>query len=436
MEDALEQIAVARLRAHPRNARTHSRKQVRMIASSIERFGFLAPVLIDGDNVILAGHARVEAAKLLGRESVPCRRVSHLSEQDQRAYLLADNQLALKSGWDRDVLAIELQEFVDLGHDLTVLGFEPAEIDAAIAAHAEAQGKDNFRDDEAPAARATAVSQSGDLWRLGTHRIICADARDPDAYAALMQDDKAELVFTDPPYNVPIAGFVGGKGKIKHGEFAMASGEMSSVDFTAFLTDTLRPAAAHSNDGAIHYVCMDWRHMRELCAAGDRVYSELKNLIVWVKDNGGMGTFYRSRHELIFAFKVGTGAHVNTFELGQFGRHRTNVWEYAGVNSMRAGRLDELAMHPTVKPCALVVDALKDASRPGAIVLDPFSGSGTTLIAAERTGRRARLIEFDPLYVDVAVRRWQNLTGQSAVSANGGARFDDVEAVFGAEART
>lgn len=432
MEDHLEQVAVARLHPHPRNARTHSRKQLRMIARSIERFGFLAPVLIDKDNVILAGHARVEAAKQLGRESVPCRRISHLSEEDQRAYILADNQLALKSGWDRDILAIELQEFVDLGHDLTVLGFEPAEVDTALAAHAEAKGKDNHRDDETPAVRPAAVTQLGDIWNLGAHRIICSDARGLAGYDALMLGEKAQLVFTDPPYNVPIDGFVGGKGKVKHGEFAMASGEMSVAAFTGFLKDTLGLAAANSQDGAIHYVCMDWRHIGELREAGSQIYSELKNLIVWVKDNGGMGTFYRSRHELIFAYKVGTAPHVNTFELGQFGRHRTNVWEYAGVNSMRNGRLDELAMHPTVKPTGLVADALKDASHPGAIVLDPFSGSGTTLIAAERTGRRARVIEIDPLYVDVAVRRWQSLTGKAAVLDGSDLRFDDIEATFAA----
>jgi DNA modification methylase len=430
MDDHLEQVAVARLHPHPRNARTHSRKQLRMIARSIERFGFLAPVLIDKDNVILAGHARVEAAKQLGRESVPCRRISHLSEEDQRAYILADNQLALKSGWDRDILAIELQEFVDLGHDLTVLGFEPAEVDTALAAHAEAKGEDDHRDDETPAVRPQPVTQLGDIWNLGAHRIICSDARGSAGYEALMRGEKAQLVFTDPPYNVPIDGFVGGKGKIKHSEFAMASGEMSVAAFTTFLKDTLGLAAANSQDGAIHYVCMDWRHIGELREAGSQIYSELKNLIVWVKDNGGMGTFYRSRHELIFAYKVGTAPHVNTFELGQFGRHRTNVWEYAGVNSMRSGRLDELAMHPTVKPTALVADALKDASHPGAIVLDPFSGSGTTLIAAERTGRRARVIEIDPLYVDVAVRRWQNLTGKPAILDGSDLRFDDIEATF------
>lgn len=426
----LEQIPLARLKPHPRNARTHSRKQLRMIGRSIERFGFLAPVLIDADNVILAGHARVEAAKLIGRDSAPCRRVDHLSEEDKRAYILADNQLALKAGWDREVLAIELEELVDLGMDLAVIGFEPAEVDAALAAHAEASGKDASRDDDIPAMSAVAVTQPGDMWRLGGHRILCADARDPAAYAKLMGEDKAELVFTDPPYNVPMDGFVGGKGKIKHRAFAMASGEMSAAAFTRFLRDSLGLAAAHSQDGAIHFVCMDWRHIDELRRAGDEIYAELKNLIVWVKDNAGMGTFYRSRHELIFAFKVGEAPHINTFELGQFGRNRTNVWEYAGVNSMRRDRLDELAMHPTVKPCALVADALKDCSRVGALVLDPFSGSGTTLIAAERTGRRARAIELDPLYVDVAVRRWQSLTGKQALLEDSTITFEEIEETF------
>jgi DNA modification methylase len=430
MDDVLEQIAIARLKPHPRNARTHTRKQIRMIGGSIEKFGFLAPILVDCENTILAGHARVEAAKLIGRDSVPCRRISHLSEDEKRAYILADNQLALKAGWDRDVLAIELQDFVDLGVDLTVIGFEPAEVDAALLARAQAEGKDDSADDATPEVRPLAATLLGDMWRLGSHRILCGDARSPSTYEKLMGGVAAQLVFTDPPYNVPIDGFVGGKGKIRHRAFAMAAGEMSAEAFTRFLSDSLGLAAKYSDNGAIHFVCMDWRHIDELRDAGAEIYSELKNLIVWVKDNGGMGTFYRSRHELIFAFKVGDAPHINTFELGQFGRNRTNVWEYAGVNSMRRGRLDELAMHPTVKPAALVADAIKDCSRPGGVVLDPFSGSGTTLIAAERTGRHARVMELDPLYVDVAVRRWQMLTGKTAFLENSDVTFEEIEANF------
>ncbi|MDQ2088982.1 DNA-methyltransferase [Marimonas arenosa] len=215
------------------------------------------------------------------------------------------------------------------------------------------------------------------------------------------------MVFSDPPYNVPIDGHVGNSGRVQHREFAMASGEMSSGEFTDFLRTAFRNMADHSVDGAIHFLCMDWRHIAEMLAAGQGVYSELKNLIIWVKDNGGMGTFYRSRHELIFAFKVGAAGHVNSFELGQHGRYRTNVWQHKGVNTMRAGRMDELAMHPTVKPVQMIADAIKDVSGRGEIVLDLFGGSGSTLIAAEKTGRHARLAELDPIYCDRILARWE-----------------------------
>jgi DNA modification methylase len=225
--------------------------------------------------------------------------------------------------------------------------------------------------------------------------------------SALMDGEKAEMVFTDPPYNVAIEGNVSGLGTIRHREFAMASGEMTRDQFTAFLSSTFANLVAHSLDGSIHFVCMDWRHMSEMLEAGAANYSELKNLIVWAKDNGGMGAFYRSRHELIFAFKNGAAPHINSFELGQHGRYRTNVWEYRGVNTLRAGRLDELALHPTVKPVAMIADAIKDVSHRGGMVLDLFGGSGSTLIAAHKTGRRARLCELDPVYGDRILRRWE-----------------------------
>jgi hypothetical protein len=206
----------------------------------------------------------------------------------------------------------------------------------------------------------------------------------------------------------------------------MAAGEMTERQFTDFLETIFRNAAGASVDGAIHFICMDWRHIGEVLAAGKRIYSDLKNVCVWNKDNGGMGSFYRSKHELVFVFKVGSQPHVNTVELGRTGRYRTNVWDYAGINTLRAGRSEELAMHPTVKPTALVIDAIKDCSRRGEIVLDPFSGSGTTIIAAEKSRRLARVIEIDPLYVDVAVRRWQELTGRAALLASSGETFEQV----------
>jgi DNA modification methylase len=280
--------------------------------------------------------------------------------------------------------------------------------------------------DEALPSGGPRVSQLSDLWLLGPHRVLCGDALKRESYDILMDGEHARMAFADPPYNVRIDGHVGGSGAIKHREFAMASGEMSRTDFTAFLESAFQNMAAVSLDGAIHFLCMDWRHMAEMMAAGRAAYSELKNLIVWAKDNGGMGSFYRSRHELIFAFKVGTAAHLNNFELGQHGRHRTNVWEYRGVNTLRPGRMEELALHPTVKPVAMIADAIKDVSGRGDIVLDPFGGSGSTLIAAQKTGRRAHLMELDPIYVDRIIRRWQAFAHDDAILASTGDSFDEV----------
>ena len=257
---------------------------------------------------------------------------------------------------------------------------------------------------------------------------MCGDARDKAAYDQLLAGAKAEFVFTDPPYNVAIDGHVCGLGRVRHRDFAMGCGEMSEAEFTAFLTAVFGLLAENSIEGSIHQICMDWRHLGEMLGAGRTVYRELKNLCVWNKSNAGMGSFYRSKHELVFVWKSGTAAHINNFELGQHGRHRTNVWDYAGVNSMRAGRLQELAMHPTVKPVGLVADAIKDCSRRAGLVLDPFCGSGTILIAAERTGRKARALEIDPNYVDVAVRRWQAYAGKSAVLSGSGETFETTEA--------
>ena len=423
----IEFIATARLRPFAKNARTHSKKQIRQIAASIERFGFTNPVLISDDDEIIAGHGRVEAAKLLGMETVPALRLSHLDAVQRRAYVIADNKLALNAGWDREVLAIELQGLIDLEFDVEVTGFSLAEVDILLDEAREAS-PDPARDagDITPALdTANAVTRAGDLWRLGRHRLLCGDSRQPETYRRLLVGERADLVFTDPPYNVPIDGHVCGLGRVRHREFAMGAGEMSSEVFTAFLRATLGHAAASCRDGAIAFVCMDWRHMGELLAAGQAVFSELKNLCVWNKTNGGMGSFYRSKHELVFVFKIGNAPHTNTFELGDT-RYRTNVWDYAGINTLRAGRLDELAMHPTVKPVALVADAIKDCSRRGEIVLDPFGGSGTTLIAAEKTGRQARLIEFDPTYCDQTVRRFEQITGKRAVLGSTGQSFEDV----------
>jgi DNA modification methylase len=423
----IDYMRVRELRPYPNNARTHSKKQVRQIANSIAKFGFCNPVLIDDDKQIIAGHGRVEAAKLLGIAAVPTCRLSHLSEADKRAYILADNKLAEKAGWDKQLLAIELQYLIDLDVEIELTGFEMPEIDIILEDAREADGASSGPEDAVPQhSSGPAVTQTGDLWLLGNHRLLCADARDGAAYDRLLEGAKAEFVFTDPPYNVAIDGNVCGLGRIRHREFAMGCGEMSEVEFTTFLKTVFDRLAEHTIDGSIHQICMDWRHMWEMLAAGRQVY-QLKNLCVWNKTNAGMGSFYRSKHELVFVWKSGSAAHINNFELGQHGRNRTNVWDYAGVNTMRPGRLEELAMHPTVKPVALVADAIKDCSRRSGLVLDPFCGSGTILIAAERSGRKARALEVDPTYVDVGVRRWQNYTGKAAVLAASGESFETVE---------
>jgi DNA modification methylase len=404
---SLEVLPLSQLRPYSRNARTHSKKQIRQIARSIERFGFTNPVLIDQENTILAGHGRVAAAKLLNLSAVPCLRIETMSPAEKRAYVIADNKLALNAGWDEEILAEELSGLLaeDLGFDIALTGFSIPEIDS-LAEGLTPEEPGAPEEDVLPA-HAPTRCQLGDVWALGPHRLICGNALDPVTVAALMESERAQMVFTDPPYNVPIDGHVGGLGTIKHREFAMAAGEMTRPEFTVFLRTAFERLVAASQDGSIHFICMDWRHMGEMLTAGEGVYAEMKNLIVWAKDNGGMGTFYRSRHELIFAFKNGTAPHINSFELGQHGRYRTNVWSYKGVNTLRADRMEELSLHPTVKPVQMIADAIKDVSQRGAVVLDLFGGSGSTLIAAHKTGRRAYLCELDPVYCDRIIARWE-----------------------------
>ena len=419
----VEPIAVTRLRPYRGNARTHSKQQIRQIADSIRKFGFTNPVLVSDDDEIIAGHGRVEAAK-----GVPTLRLSHLDAAQRRAYVLADNKIALNAGWDREILAIELQALV-LEFDLEITGFSLTEVDLVLdEARENSPAPEHDAEDAFPpvADPRTAVTKCGDIWLLGRHRLLCGDSRNRETFGRLLQDECADIVFTDPPYNVPIDGHVCGLGRIRHREFAMGSGEMSSERFAAFLQVTLGHAAGCCRNGAIAFVCMDWRHMGELLAAGRAVFSELKNLCIWNKTNGGMGSFYRSKHELVFVFKVGDAPHLNTFGLGETGRCRTNVWDHAGVNSLHRGRSEELAMHPTVKPVALVAEAIKDCSGRGQIVLDCFGGSGTTLIAAEKAGRQARLIEFDPTYCDQILHRFERTTGKSVRLAATGQSFEDV----------
>jgi DNA modification methylase len=423
----IEHLPVAGLKPNPRNARLHPKKQLHQIAASIREFGFNSIVVIDEGDVILVGHGRVEAARLAGLSTVPVLRITHLTAEQKVGFSLADNKIALNSDWDLEQLQLLWRELsaTDLNFDLEVTGFETAEIDLLVDGPTVSVKAD--RADLVPEPQVEAVSRLGDLWHLGNHRLICADACDRAAYTELLDGEQVRLVFADAPYNVPIDGHVGGLGAVKHREFAMASGEMTPAEFEQFLRTVFANMAEVSIDGAVHFICMDWRHMAEVMGAAQGIYSGLKNLCVWNKNNGGMGSLYRSKHELVFVYKVGSGAHVNTIELGKNGRYRTNVWDYSGVNTWRKGRDADLEMHPTVKPTALVIDAIKDCSRRGDLVLDSFSGSGTTIIAAHKCRRRARAIELDPLYVDVAIRRWQNFTGEQARMAITGETFAEIE---------
>ena len=423
-------VSTARLRRNPRNARRHSKDQISRLKASMIEFGFTNPVLADEELHLIAGHARLEAAIELGMSEVPCILVRGLTQSQKKALALADNRIAELAVWDTELLRHELELLVEIDFNIDATGFSTAEIDVLrIGDPVDAADPD----DDLPAEEALVVSKVGDLWYLDRHRLLCGSSLDSASFERLLGVDRAQMIFADGPYNVPVKGHVSGLGKVMHAEFAMASGEMSTTEFTEFLTDSFRLTSAFSVDGSIHFQCMDWRHAAEMLAAGGSIYSDLKNLCVWNKTNGGMGSLYRSKHELIFVWKKGSAPHVNNVELGKNGRYRTNVWDYAGANSFGADRDEELAMHPTVKPVALVADAIRDCSKIGGIILDPFGGSGTTIIAAERTKRRAALIELEPRYVDTTIRRWERLTGKMATLADTGQTFAGMSATRGGE---
>ena len=419
---AIEYRNVAELRPSHQNARTHSKKQIRQIADSIERFGFTNPILITDEAGVIAGHGRLEAARLLGISMVPTVKISHLSEAERRAYVLADNKLALNAGWDREILAVELQALVDLEFDVDITGFSLAEIDLALDENcALCSDAGDPVDDEVPPFADVTVSRLGDLWKLGRHRLVCGDARAGSDFSRLLAGEKADLIFTDILYKDAVDGHL--CATLSPREIAMGAGDMFEGAFTGFLTQTLGNAARACRDGAIAFVCTDWSHIEELLSAGSQAFSELKNLCVWNKTNGGVGPIYRSKHELVFVFKIGAAPHTNNLELGETGRYRTNVWDYASIRSSRSGQLET---RPTIKPVALIADAIRDCTHAGETVLDCFGGWGSTLIAAEKTDRTARLIEFDPFYCDTIIRRFEALTGKRAHLGSGGPFFEDV----------
>lgn len=424
----VEMIAVSALKPYARNARRHSKAQVKQIAASFKEFGIINPIIVDEDNSILAGHGRVEAAKAAGIALLPVVRVTGLTEGQKRAYRIADNRIAETAEWELSFLA---QEFKDLSSaafeiDVTVTGFDMGEIDVMIAEHAPSAKADEA--DVLPAIDPgrPIIAKTGDIWQLGSHRLMCACSLEIENYKRLLSGEPADMVFTDPPFNCKIDRFVCGSGAISHDEFAMASGEMTPEEFRAFLLQITTNLVDATRDGSIHYVCMDWRHIRELLDVGSVNYSELKAICVWNKTNGGMGSLYRAKHEFVAVFKNGEAPHINNIQLGKHGRNRTSVWDYAGVNAFGEER-DNLAIHPTVKPVKLVEDAILDCSNRGDRVLDAFCGSGTTIIAAERAGRRGFGLEIEPKYVDATLRRFRALTGEEPVRLSDGALLKSLE---------
>jgi DNA modification methylase len=420
---------------NPRNSLVHGISEVRRAARMLGRLGPV-PLIVTAERVLLTANVFLDAAKIAGFSEVPVIVADHLSEPEADALMLALVRIVERGEWDERKLGQVLRDLTlqDLDFDVTITGFDPGEIDLMIAALDDpVEGPDPA---DEPPPTGPAVSRRGDLWTLRKHRLLCADSLLAESYETWLGVEAAHFVSTDPPWNVPIAGHVSGLGAITHREFFMASGEMSDSEFIKFLTTVLKLMAANSVSGSLHFVAMDWRHTHELHVAGKQAYDSLENVCVWAKDRGGMGSLYRSQHEMFFVFKNGTKPHRNNVQLGRFGRNRTNVWTYPSVNTFgRTGdEGDLLSLHPTVKPVALIADILLDASRRGEIVLDPFMGSGSTLIAAEKVGRRARGIEIDPLYVDVAIRRWERWAGEEARLEGDGRTFREiaVERVEGA----
>lgn len=423
---AVVYIPLDTLAEYPNNPHQHDSKQIIKIQRSIESFGFINPILVDEKGQIIAGHARLKAAQLAHMEKVPVIRLGHLSEAQKRAYRIADNKLAELGTWSIELLQMEFKALDELKLDmpLTITGYDMGDIDLIL------EGKETKIDPKANnipfIPDNEIVSQEGDIWQLDKHRLICGNSLKKETLTALMEDKKADMVFTDPPYNVKINGHVCGAGNVQHQEFKFASGEMSSEEFTQFLQTAFERLCECSKDGSLHYICMDWRHIKEIIVAAG-VYEQFKNLCVWRKDNAGMGSFYRSQHELIFMFKHGKEPHINNVELGVHGRYRTNVWCYPSVNTPSEENAEKRAMHPTVKPVEMIKDAILDASNRGGIILDTFLGSGSTLIAAEKSGRICYGAELEPRYIDTAIRRYESLgKGHSAIHLSTGKTYQEL----------
>jgi DNA modification methylase len=418
-------VAPSSLTLYNRRARRHLKKKLTKLRRAIAEFGWTEPLIIDEIGMVRCGAARLTVAIEDGIDLVPVVRIEHMTEAQKRAYILASNRLAEEAHWDPALVREEFSGLIELGYDVELTAFDTVEIDMALSFDEGAASEDDSV--ELPDEAAKLVSRPGDLWHIAEQRALCGDARDRSAFERLMGDDRAQLVFTDPPYGCAIAGNVSGLGRVRHDDFLMGAGEQSLPEFAqTLLRPAFRNTAAYAQTAAIAFICTDWRALPHMQDAAQGLFAELKNLIVFAKTNAGMGTFYRSAHELILAYKVSAGKHINNFGLGER-RHRSNLWTYAGANTFRKGRLVDLAEHSTVKPKRLVADALLDCSKPGGIVLDPFLGSGTTLVACAMTGRIGRGIEIDPKYMDVILRRVAEATGREPL-LDGVRPFSEVKA--------
>src|SRR5258708_821139 len=426
---SVEYVSPSSLKLDPGNPRIHSRTQLKKLRRSIKRYGFIVPILVVGDNRVVAGNGSLQAALMSGEKQVPIVRLEGLTETEARAFALAHNRLAEDSTWDDRLLQEIFRGLEALDFDLEDTGFSMTEIDLRIADLSLGESAEDADDQFPKEENLPPASTPGDVFTLGRHRIACLDARKEESYAILFEGKKAHIVLTDSPYNLA-SSRIGGKGRIRHPNFVMAAGEMDTTQFVHFLTTVFQLLARNSIDGSLHYLFMDWRHAYELLAAAYRIYTEYKACCVWTKTNAGMGSLYRSQHEFVFVFKNGRAAHRNNVELGKHGRNRTNVWAYAGMNDF-SRQTDEgnlLTLHPSVKPVRLLADALLDASARGDLVLDSFIGSGSTLIAAERVRQICFGLELDQRYIDTTIRRWQRYTGEKALHAASGKRFDDLAA--------
>jgi DNA modification methylase len=414
-------LPLGELRSPARNVRKRDPVHMREVAATISALGFCVPVLVGKNNVVIDGEVRVEAAKLLGLSNIPCVRIDHLSGAEQQVLRLAANRLGEKGQWDLDNLKIEFEELILAEAPIEISGFSSDEIDQIVIGDEVEVAEQGPLE---PTLGAVAVARLGDHFRLGTHSLICGDATNPAILTRLMGGaSPGRLILTDVPYNVPIAGHVTGGA---HREFAMASGEMSSREFLDFIGASIEAALPHICEGGVFATFIDWRGLPTVHTAATRLGLTPLNLIVWAKTNAGMGSLYRSQHELLPLFKKGDVRHVNNVELGKRGRSRSNVWTYPGASSLGSDARRGLQDHPTVKPTAMLEDALLDLSNRGDIVIDPFLGSGSTLIAAEKSGRVCHGVELDPLYVDVIIRRYEAATGEAAVFLETGETFHDL----------